>query len=53
MTGHRRCENCGRRRKLHALALRPGRPPYHVCAGCIEKIARGVAQVERAVRRAA
>lgn len=53
MSARQHCQNCGRKRKLYALALRLHRPAYYVCADCIEKIAGGVAMVERATRRRA
>lgn len=47
------CDNCGRRvRRPYRLGRWQGRPAL-VCGDCVEKIARGIAQAERAVRRRA
>ena len=47
------CDECGRRvAKPYTLNRFQGRLP-RVCGDCLARIARGIAQVDRAVRRAA
>lgn len=48
-----RCDNCGRPLFDRPYSVKFGARVAHVCGDCLEKLASGIAMVERVTRKAA